>query len=485
MPAAVLDSIRPSRRNLALSSPKHNPVNWCGCWARLILKKETVMAENSPPMPPPGRGKRLTTRERGALIVLGVFALVALLLGRPVRHHVLSALVLHFDAPSEAVLTEMIEGTSNPAPFLERIWRAGSFSGRSFVVSYLQRRQSSAAALVRPMEPVLEEAVWDANLETREAAFSVMGQQQNPSLRRWLREQASDADPAVRVLAVQQLARVANSNDVPSAMRLLDDPDPRVVAATGSVLKRVTGQDFGLKTAQALPRFAWKADAPPLPVDWDTIQRGREGWRTWWRLHQSEFPADNNPPTSERHTHLRPTPDFALDDLEGRRVRLSDFRGQAVLLTFWNLTNQFSVVDEPVRQTLLQSPRLTVLTIAVAAAVWPEASCGDHEGGHGDSHSEGHEDHGAHCHTTALDLAKTKADARDLAARLGVKHPVLLDTKAGLVTRYGVEDLPAYVLVDAQGNLRRRVVGSRSETVFRAMLDEVTSFTIAPATAGR
>ena len=389
------------------------------------------MAENSPPMPPPGRGKRLTTRERGALIVLGVFALVALLLGRPVRHHVLSALVLHFDAPSEAVLTEMIEGTSNPAPILERIWRAGSFSGRSFVVSYLQRRQSSAAALVRPMEPVLEEAVWDANLETREAAFSVMGQQQNPSLRRWLREQASDADPAVRVLAVQQLARVANSNDVPSAMRLLDDPDPRVVAATGSVLKRVTGQDFGLKTAQALPRFAWK------------------------------------------------------DDLEGRRVRLSDFRGQAVLLTFWNLTNQFSVVDEPVRQTLLQSPRLTVLTIAVAAAVWPEASCGDHEGGHGDSHSEGHEDHGAHCHTTALDLAKTKADARDLAARLGVKHPVLLDTKAGLVTRYGVEDLPAYVLVDAQGNLRRRVVGSRSETVFRAMLDEVTSFTIAPATAGR
>ncbi len=424
-------------------------------------------------------------RNRRALAGLAVFALASLVCWSPIRHQVLSALVLRSDAPSEAVLTEVVEGTSNPAPILERIWRAGSFSGRSFVVSYLQHRQSSGAAPVRQMELVLEEAVWDADLETREAAFSVMGQQKNPSVRSWLREQLSDADPAMRVLAVQQLSRIANSNDLRSVMRLLDDPDPRVVASAGSFLRRVTGQDFGLKTALALPRFAWKTDAPPSPADWDAIRRGREGWHAWWRLHQSEFPADDNPPRIERHTHPRPTPNFALEDLEGRRVRLADFRGQSVLLTFWNLTNQLSVVDEPVLQALLQSPRLAVLAIAVDAAVWPEDTCGDHEGGHGDEPGATSEHQHAHCHTGATDPAKTKADAGALAQRLGVRHPVLVDTTAALVARFDVHDLPAYVLVDAEGNVARRVTGSRSEVVFRAMLGEITRAPIAPVTGGR
>ena len=63
---------------------------------------------------------------------------------------------------------------------------------------------------------------------------------------------------------------------------------------------------------------------------------------------------------------------------------------------------------------------------------------------------------------------------RALAARLGVRHPVLLDAKAALVARYGVHDLPAYVLIDPQGNLRRRFFGSRTFAVFEAMLKEVT-----------
>ncbi|MBT3435871.1 MAG: redoxin domain-containing protein [Nitrospinaceae bacterium] len=28
-------------------------------------------------------------------------------------------------------------------------------------------------------------------------------------------------------------------------------------------------------------------------------------------------------------------PDFSLDDLSGRKVRLSDFRGKVVLMNFW------------------------------------------------------------------------------------------------------------------------------------------------------
>ena len=39
----------------------------------------------------------------------------------------------------------------------------------------------------------------------------------------------------------------------------------------------------------------------------------------------------------ERHAKLigSPAPDFTLEDLEGKKVSLSDFRGKTVLLAFW------------------------------------------------------------------------------------------------------------------------------------------------------
>jgi len=415
------------------------------------------------------------TRERLAVVALVVFALVMFGLWHPLRNRVMTALVLRSDAPSAAVLTEVVEGASDPAKTLERIWRRGSFSGRAFVVGHLSHGVKPDVVMARRMESLLEEAAFDADLEVRDAALGLLSRQKPPALRGWLREQLHDPDPAVRVLALQQFSRIAVSGDVPVVLPLLDDPDPRVIAAAGTALKRITGEDCGLKVAQAPPIFVWKVDAAPSPPDWSAIQQGRDRWRAWWRAQQSQFPVNHESSQQAPHIYPRSTPDIALEDLDGRRVRLSEFRGRTVLLTFWNLTNQLSGANEPMLQTLLQreSAQLSVLAIAVDPALWPEESCGDHKGGDGHRESDLHEH--AQGHTTRPDPTKTRSAAGALAARLGVKYPVLLDRKAVLVTRFDLHDLPACVLIDSQGNLRRRIFGPRSATVFEAMLKEATA----------
>ena len=40
-------------------------------------------------------------------------------------------------------------------------------------------------------------------------------------------------------------------------------------------------------------------------------------------------------PVSSAEAKGKQAPDFALQDLQGKQVKLSDFRGKAVLLNFW------------------------------------------------------------------------------------------------------------------------------------------------------
>ncbi|MRR52827.1 MAG: hypothetical protein EG825_18305, partial [Rhodocyclaceae bacterium] len=90
--------------------------------------------------------------------MLAVTALAALVFWQPIRHDVLVAGVLRSDAPSESALTEAVGGASDPTQVLQRIWQAGSLSGRAFVVGYLQRNQKPDALLARQMQAVLEQA---------------------------------------------------------------------------------------------------------------------------------------------------------------------------------------------------------------------------------------------------------------------------------------------------------------------------------------
>ena len=63
--------------------------------------------------------------------------------------------------------------------------------------------------------------------------------------------------------------------------------------------------------------------------------------------------------------------------------------------------------------------------------------------------------------------------ARTAKAR-NINYPILLDEKNDVGGRYNGGELPTTVLVDAQGNVRRRFVGARGIAVFEAMIAEAS-----------
>lgn len=413
---------------------------------------------------------RIRLRERRWLIGFGVFVLAVFIGWKPLRHELVMAIALRADAPAEAVLSELVDGTSNHAQTLERMWRSGNLIVRRFVAEYLKSHLRTAPDLVLATQSIVIEAARDPDLDVREPVMSILADDQRGDFQMLLRQQLSDADPGVRVLALQQLQRVASSNDVPIAVQLLDDSDARVVVQAALLLRKTMGVDFGIRASHALPKFTRSDEAPLQPFNLDAIHRGVEQWHEWWALHRADFPQPTSLPRIVAGGLS--TKEFALEDSNGRLIHLSDFRGKAVLLCFWKIGSAASFDDMATLKELQQQEarRLAVVGIAFDPAVGPQDDCS------GEGHGGGHEHQ--HGHTQATDAhancAMTKPAIKELVTRMGITHPVLLDVTGTLVFRYNVQEVPTYALIDAQGNLRRRFAGSRELSTFTAMLEAIS-----------
>lgn len=410
-------------------------------------------------------------RDRWWLAGLTVFCLVAFVIWKPLRHELAMALALRSDAPSDAVLSELADEAPNRRLALERMWRSGSLVTRQFVMEHLKTRLHTEPALVGAMEAIVNEAANDPDLNVREPAINILAEARSANSMMLLRQQLNDADPAVRVLALQQLQRVASSNDVPLAVHLLDDPDPRVTVQAALLLRKTIGLDFGIRSSHALPKFTRSDEAPLPPFNLDAIRHGAQKWREWWAQHQAEFPAPTLPP------HIipgkLPAKEFALEDSEGKLIRLSDFQGKAVLFCFWKIGSAASFDDVTTLKQLQEqeSRRLTVVGIAFDPAVGPQDDCGGEGHGAGNEHQHTH----AHAADPHANRATTMPALRELVARMSINHPVLFDANGSLVFRFNAQEVPTYALIDAQGNLRRRFVGARELSTWTAMVEEIAS----------
>lgn len=111
-------------------------------------------------------------------------------------------------------------------------------------------------------------------------------------------------------------------------------------------------------------------------------------------------------------------PDFTLKDLDGKNLRLDEYRGQVVLLNFW------ASWCGPCRQEM---PLL-------------------------DKIHQRYEDAGFA--VVSVNVEGEDAPARSLAKETGVTFPVLIDAEQRVSQMYDLEAMPSSVLIDRDGVVR-------------------------------
>lgn len=139
---------------------------------------------------------------------------------------------------------------------------------------------------------------------------------------------------------------------------------------------------------------------------------------------------DNNPPIVGQ-----PAPDFALRNLDGDVVRLSDLRGKVVFINFWATWCTPCKKELPSIQKLYDEKR--EVGLEVLAVNWQENA----------------------------DDARAFFESRDLDV------PVLIDGSGDVYDQYRLQGLPDSFFVDREGNLAAIYFGELTEEKMRDRLE--------------
>lgn len=403
------------------------------------------------------------------VLLIGV-GLASIVFRKPIRDALLLRSLLRADAPSETAFQELVDRAGDPFPLLQRAWNTQKVPHRALVAAYLKENAGAHPELYRRAEPLLLSAAFDVDASVRELALATLAQQKHSELPRLAIALLHDLDPEMRLLGLQYLRKQEPATALPVVFQALDDPEPRVVASADSALRTWTKQDFGVRVSQALVKPAGATNASVDPASLKIIQDGVRHWKEWWADHKNEYPTNPAPaPTESNPTSRLPAADFALNDLKGRTVRLSEFKGKVVLLNFWTTWCTSCLIEIPDLIELQKRSADRVVILGISLDGQTEVDEHGHLVGEHSDEAQGHDQSEAH---DEINLAEIRAKVEQFVKDKGINYRVLLDSRSEVGRRFNGGELPTTVLIDPQGYVRRRFLGGREVGVFEAMIRE-------------
>lgn len=415
--------------------------------------------------------------------LLGGILLALILIGacfhRQINGALAVRLLLNSTCPREDVFNELVANSDDPVSLLNHCWATGKIIHRQLVMAFIKEHGETNPPLYARAEPLVFAGATDGDASVRELALATLEAGRSPRLFEFAEAQLDDLDPMLRLRGLDYLRKADQQQAVPVVMRLLDDSDLRVVAGAEVALMRWSGEDFGVRSKLALAPQDAHSPGQAGPSNAEMIRRGVEQRKAWWQLHAVDYPqgshsADRRAPTEPMRL---PTPDFTLMDLDGKAVRLTQFRGKVVLLNFWATWCPACLAEIP-DLIALQNKRGSQITILGVALDGVPDEHGHVPGEEEVVKSESH-DH-------SLSKARAKLD-RVVKAR-GINYPILWDPNGSVGGQFNGGELPTTVIIDAEGRMHRRFIGERGLAVLEAMVAEASNSAIRnrpPAVAQR
>jgi len=414
---------------------------------------------------------RLLVPVVGPTLVAGVWLFRA-----PLQDKIRTSATLANDASNSEAVAEMIEQAADPRAALLAAWNSGKIVHREVAVSAIRRVFPNDQPLPSEFESIVLAGALDPDMNVRETALGILLERKHPALVALAAEQLKDPDQQVRLLGLNHLKAAPPTVGIPFVAALLNDPDIAVLGLSVKLIENWSAEKFGVKLADTVQVEDKTSGLQEFqPEGSAKTQAAAERAKAWWAEHQSEFPPVRLQVPAEAYSTRRPLPaaNFQLHTLEGKPVRLSDFRGKVVHMNFWTTWCSACVGEMPALVALQKKHGDKLVILGVSLDYVPDSH--GHIGGHAaveeQKHSEGdHDDH----EVAAAALKRVHEKVARTAKARNVNYPVLLDEHNEVGGRYNGGEQPTTVIVDAQGNVRRRFVGARNLAVFEAMIAEAS-----------
>jgi len=404
----------------------------------------------------------------GFIAILGVW-----LFREPLRSRIGQSAAFANPTPPPELVEEIIETSPDRPAAIIAAWNTGKIVHRQVAVREISRAFPADQSFPADLESIVLSGALDVDMNVRETALGILGDRKHPALASVAAAQFRDPDPQVRLLGLNYL-KGANANiGVPAVIPLLDESDPLIVATALKLLENWSGENFGVKLRDTASFEDPTTGLKQFPEgSREKAEAGAARAKAWWGVHQADFPPIQLEVPREAITARKPVPaaDFSLHALDGRRVRLADFRGKVVLINFWTTWCPACVSEMPELIGLQKRHNDKLAIIGVSLDFVPDSH--GQIGGHPaveEQRSHAEEDLDER-NSAALKKVKDKV-ARTVKGR-GINYTILLDERNEVGGRFNGGELPTTVIVDANGNVRRRFVGARSLAVFEAMIAE-------------